>query len=413
MSSAQRSLKLQAARLKAIATAPYLATAIWSLHPVESSLVPSMGVDKYWRLYWNPEALEIWTVEEAAGVVIHEIWHLLREHPGRAELKGIDPKNPTIKTVGDHLIWNLAADCEINDDLKQESIVLPKDSVLPNNYDLPNNKLAEWYYDKLHKKAKVVLVGVADCGGEAGNDGSGATGVAAEWELESDNPHAPSTSMAGGQLIARQVAEEIQSKSYGKTPSHAERWADTIINPQIDWKRELASAIRRAASWASGRVDYSYRRPSRRQSAYGRIIMPSMVAPTPEATIIIDTSGSMSKKDLAACLGETRGVLDVIANKVTIYAVDAAVHKRQSVYSPNEIELIGGGGTDMREGLRVVSEEGAAICIVMTDLYTPWPESKPKNIGKVIICGITTKKYGKPQPVPDWATYVEVRSDDD
>jgi len=140
--------------------------------------------------------------------------------------------------------------------------------------------------------------------------------------------------------------------------------------------------------------------------------MPSMVAPDPDATIIIDTSGSMSKQDLAACLAETRGILDVISRKVTVYSVDAAVHKRQSVYSPSEIELIGGGGTDMREGLRVVNEEGAAICIVLTDLYTPWPTKKPPRIGRVIICGIKSIRYGKPQPVPKWAKYVEIEHDE-
>jgi len=408
-----KSLKLQAARLKAIATAPYLATAIWSLHPVETDLVPSMGVDKYWRLYWNAEALEKWTVDESAAVVIHEVWHLLRDHPGRAELKGIDPKNPTITTAGKHLIWNVAADCEINDGLRSEKINLPDGSIHPDQFDLPHNKIVEWYYDKLLKNAKIVNVNVAGDGGEAGNDGSGATGIAGEWELAPDNPHAPSTSKAGGHLIARQVAEEIQSKSCGNVPGHAERWADTIINPQIDWRQELASAIRRAASWASGRVDYSYSRPSRRQAAYGRVIMPSMVAPQPEATIIIDTSGSMRKADLTACLGETRGILDVVANKVTIYAVDAAVHKKQSIYSHKEIELIGGGGTDMGAGLRAVNDDGASICIVMTDGYTPWPEQKPPKIGKVIVCLIASKRYGSPKDPPSWARIVTVDIEDD
>lgn len=46
--------KLFAARLQAARVRPYLATALFALHTVESRQVPTMAVDRYWRCYVSP-----------------------------------------------------------------------------------------------------------------------------------------------------------------------------------------------------------------------------------------------------------------------------------------------------------------------------------------------------------------------
>jgi hypothetical protein len=43
--------KLFAARLYAARVRPYLATALFALHPVESRRIPTMAVDRHWRCY--------------------------------------------------------------------------------------------------------------------------------------------------------------------------------------------------------------------------------------------------------------------------------------------------------------------------------------------------------------------------
>ena len=45
------------------------------------------------------------------------------------------------------------------------------------------------------------------------------------------------------------------------------------------WEPLLAGAVRRAAGWANGRTDYTYARPSRRQSSSPRILLPGMRRP--------------------------------------------------------------------------------------------------------------------------------------
>ncbi len=77
--------KLFAARLYAARVRPYLATALFALHTVESRNVPTMAVDRHWRCYVSPGFVDRMTVEDLAGVWVHEASHLLRDHHGRSD----------------------------------------------------------------------------------------------------------------------------------------------------------------------------------------------------------------------------------------------------------------------------------------------------------------------------------------
>ncbi|MYS48426.1 hypothetical protein GTY23_46105, partial [Streptomyces sp. SID5998] len=77
--------KLLAARLHAVKVRPYLADALFALHIVEDRSVPTMAVDAYWRCYVSPGFVARMPLEELAGVWVHEVSHLLRDHHGRGE----------------------------------------------------------------------------------------------------------------------------------------------------------------------------------------------------------------------------------------------------------------------------------------------------------------------------------------
>src|SRR5262249_8162579 len=77
--------KLFAARLYAARVRPYLATALFALHTVESRRVPTMAVDRHWRCYVSPLFVDRTPLEELAGVWVHEVSHLLRDHHGRSD----------------------------------------------------------------------------------------------------------------------------------------------------------------------------------------------------------------------------------------------------------------------------------------------------------------------------------------
>ncbi len=104
---------LQAARLRLVKSHPYLSSAAWALRPVEKPGLETLAVDMYWRLYYDPVVITRWTVEELAGVLYHEIMHLLRDHASRMQ-------------NFDRNAANIAADAEINDDLIAEGVKLPE-----------------------------------------------------------------------------------------------------------------------------------------------------------------------------------------------------------------------------------------------------------------------------------------------
>ena len=84
---------------------PYLAPYVYSLVPVERPGLGTMAVDKYGRLYFDPEFCERITLEQGAYVVLHEAWHLILRHCHRAPKIIGDKPSPK-----EHYLLNVAMD---------------------------------------------------------------------------------------------------------------------------------------------------------------------------------------------------------------------------------------------------------------------------------------------------------------
>ena len=157
-------------------------------------------------------------------------------------------------------------------------------------------------------------------------------------------------------LLRRQVAQDViaHAKPAGDVPGGLLRWAEEILNPKVNWRRVLAAELRRAVAEVSGAVDYSYRRPSRRAAVAGDVVLPALRRPVPEVAVVCDTSGSMTEDLLAAALAEVEGLLRALgmARQVRVLACDTAVGAAQRVSSARQVQLVGGGGTDMGSGHR-------------------------------------------------------------
>jgi hypothetical protein len=149
---------LQAARVRAAYQRAYFAPALFNLIPVETDLIASMAVDADWRLYYNPDWIRGHTVEENATVLLHEVGHLLRDHADRKKAAG----------AHDDRRWNTAGDCEINDDLQAEGLLLPGDPPLPDNFGLKTGQSAEIYYHQLPTRCSRRGIAAREPTGNAG-----------------------------------------------------------------------------------------------------------------------------------------------------------------------------------------------------------------------------------------------------
>ncbi|MHB1585061.1 MAG: VWA-like domain-containing protein, partial [Acidimicrobiales bacterium] len=167
------------------------------------------------------------------------------------------------------------------------------------------------------------------------------------------------------------------------------RWAETVLPSQVDWRRVLAAEIRRGVAMAAGKVDYTYRRPSRRAAASPRVVLPSLFRPLPNVAVVCDTSGSMHAGLLARALAEVEGLLargGLRQAQVRVLAVDTAVHAVRRVTRASQVELAGGGGTDMGEGIRAAAglRPPPSVIVVLTDGFTPWPPAPPPTARVVV-----------------------------
>ena len=378
-----------AGRLWAAHRFPYLAAALFA-SPV--SFRPGIGavaVDDRWRLYVDPEVVASWSAGQLGSVLVHHTGHLLRDHAERARALGVVPE--------DVAAWVTAADAEINDDLRGAGLALPIRPVLPGDFGCEEGRLAEEYFEP----ARVAGMGCNQCG-------SGADGERREWDEPGEG--GDGVSAYGAQLLRCQVAADVlrAGKQAGTVPAGLLRWAEEVLRAKVDWRRVLAAEIRRGVTDVSGCVDYSYRRPSRRSRSVGRVILPALRRPVPEVAVVCDTSGSMTDGQLAEVLAEVDGVLrsvGVRSQGVRVLACDAAVHTGRRVTSVRQVELVGGGGTNMGAGIEAAANgrPRPGVIVVLTDGFTPWPPSAPKGVHVVV--GLVGPA---PPPPPPWARAVHI-----
>ena len=374
------SYDIRVARLKAARDMPYMTRAVMSTILVEKPGLGTMGTDCYMRVYYDPAMFEKWTLAETAGVLLHEQLHIYFRHAARRKVHiGEKP------TGAQCTLWNIAADCSINQCLAKAKVSLPGDGCFPHKYGWPENLTTEQYYE-LAKKLPQTKVDQYS----PQHDGSAGDGVQREWELGPGNPGKGEDGQEGDskgpmglgdyeqERLRRIVSQDISehARRCGDVPGDLEREAKRILSPRWDPKRVLLAEVRHCVMCVKGLGNTTWLRPSRR-TPHGGMRLPSNIMPVPRPLFIVDTSGSMSEDDLGLCLGVIRDVIRALPNPdgVRVITGDTRSQSCQKVCNPQSISLCGGGGTDMGAIMQdaVKTYRDCDCVVVVTDGYTPWP----------------------------------------
>jgi predicted metal-dependent peptidase len=440
------------------------------LHLSDALPAPA-AIDRYGRVYFNPQwVARLYEacgqdrhalVRQLAQVWYHEVAHWLREHEARANALHADAR-----------LWNLAADMEINDYLP-EGMAYPSLggeplAVLPRRYNLPDGEIAEWYYQRLVERAREQAQAGGQQQSQAGgqqqsqagaqqqaqagegepqgappcaltplshpvgegsgvratksgtdeeaihwDEGSGVHGQARPWELHADDPSTNALSDFDRQALQEEVARKIveHQKEQGTLPAGWLRWAEAILKPKVNWREQLKRILRGVISEGLGhRLDYSYRRPNRRSAVYHPIYLPALQGEyKPRIACVVDTSGSISDRELMQSLAEVRAVLEALRIPVTIIPCDAVPYEAIRVFHGSDWlkvrqGLRGGGGTDMVAGLNaaLALKPKPEAVIVLTDGHTPFPSTRPKDTAVIwAIWQYGDREPPKP-PMPPW-----------
>ena len=358
-----------------------------------------MGVTKNGTLFYDPEFIEEVGVHKASGVLLHEVQHLLRHHHARAERFYPEHEN----------LWAAAIDMEINDDLEATGVELPENGTFARMHELPNNKLAEWYYRELEQSATKIEVSCA-CGhskvkGEEKDEEGDGEG---EMRLQMKVEHA-------AQEVLKNIEERMEhpenfpGRSCGDIPGGLKKLVD-INRGKLDWRALLRRYIGRAFS-THGAVDYTYRKLSRRQGlnyGAGNPIHAGLHSPKLKVCVALDTSGSMEGGPMAAALGELDKILSAVNCQIWFITGDAQVEEQKNIRDINVAKAMvrGYGGTDFRPSFEAAERQKPDLFIYLTDGYGPAPAKAPPF--EVIWCITPSGK----RPV-EWGREVNIEGEDE
>lgn len=387
---------IAAARFQVHSRHPYMSYALFALRPHPVPGLGTMAVDERWRMYYDPEVVMQWHIEAAkdarkatrtthgvAAVIFHELGHVLRHHFRRRGQR--DPQR-----------WNLANDCEINDDVVAAGWKLPGSPIMPAMIGMPEGLTAEEYYPKIPESKAESGPGqssnIPGCGGKCGKSaGNPADGE--PQEAPADAPHG-ADEMEQEIILQKTAAAIVEHAKHnrGKIPGGLKAWAEARIEPpRIDWRKRLAGACRNAVRATAGASQSTWMKTGRR-SLYsagrpGYPLAPAYYQPIPDVGVVLDVSGSMSatrkgegRTILEEALAEVLGVTKACGAEVKVYATDAAVQVASKVRSARDLEKLnkGGGGTILTVGIEAADRNKHDVVVVVTDGYTDVPDRMPR-----------------------------------
>lgn len=354
------------------------------------------------------------TINESVFGLCHEIGHAMWKHMSRGKLyqdMGFEgkPFNP--------LIWNFAGDYIINDMLvKAEIGKMPKGCLLDSKYQY--TMLVDDVYRKLLEENECPQCGGTGQDGDGGGSGDqqsqsgggnseggdegncdggdgtggnkpcnrcGGTGVAGKNGDVFDTHilELPENEPSEAQWKRAVQSAKDAAKSMGSMPAHLERFVNSLLESKVPWEDKLKKAM----SSRIGRDTTNWNRPHRRRYITQGVVMPTYKGfGAGHIIFAIDTSGSMSEKELKQALGECDKILaDCNPERVTIIGCDARVETVIEMYDGDRLadnipRIGGGGGTSFIPPFEWVKEncDKTPDCLIyFTDTGGTFPSEEP------------------------------------
>ena len=368
------------------------------------------------RVFVNPVYMETLKPMERCFALAHETYHAIYKHPTRmayyTKEGSIAGGLPFIKEL-----FNVAADYVINADLVDQGVGTCNPEWL-HDPKIKASELTEEVYKKLWSQLPppppppVGPQGPGPCTPQGPGDKPGTTGsgnpppqmpppktkgapgkpggdkVAAGNQGRMDEilePHKDSVSgkedlpseMEFREAITR---AEAAARRAGKLPGNLQRVIDEIKEPTVSWKDEIRLKI--TGKVGNRREDWS--RPNRRRIVLNPMIyLPAKQGNGAElVTVVIDTSGSISPRELTAFFSETAAILNECRpKKVQLIWCDYVVQKVDEARSLDElmghrVGSPGGGGTSFKPPFEYLKKEKLVpdALIYFTDLCGDFPE---------------------------------------
>lgn len=340
------------------------------------------------HIFYNPKFLAKLTMQQAAGVVLHETLHCAHRHLWRRDAR-------------DMYKFNVAADYAINP-IVVENFPLPKGVLLDMKYA---HMSAEEIYDVLPpiKKIKIGIGSGSGKGKSKGDSSSGYENKQQKWGDHSmwngkkskkgkqslaDKIMGKNKGEDEAEMTAKQrrlhekwkdLFEKHIVKQYGKLPDSLKRIVEKeYYIPVLDWTALVSSLL------SEDQNDYSFSQPDRRflEADY---ILPDLysIDRLKDVVFAYDTSGSVTQDMLKQFYMET---LNLFNNFSSLQGYIAVCDWTLKHFSPvdaqdsfTDFNFIGGGGTSFEPVFDEIKRKGIRPKAVFyfTDTYGSFPNEDP------------------------------------
>ena len=321
-------------------------------------------------------------------ILCHELMHLLNLTYDRGMAKGIERQVlSTDKEMANKFeYWNRATDYEINsllannekqDGTRQPIGELPENVLYEHEYrDLP----AEEIYDKIYKPLKE---------NPQSNEGNGGSGSGSKNPFDGDceragiaigiDVHMPILDDATRSEVINKLQEVYGNRQNGTGCSAIDRALEIAYKPlPFNWRKALTKYIR---GWMKD--NYTWNKPSRAGIA-NNIILPSAgQTPKLHLAVAVDTSGSISDKELNVMMQHLYTILqqfkdftiDVWCCGSDVYENTFRTYKAANKKEIADFKFESDGGNDMRKNFEFIKKHYKAekpdVFLILSDFYDP------------------------------------------
>ena len=381
---------------------PFFSYLIEHLHFVESDRVPTMGVDAKGNCYYNAEFVDSLESTKLDGVLAHEVMHLALRHPDRGKNRNI--------TINGNTLWNIAIDISVNHILVENQFSLPECGIIPRGgtvevygiiiENIPL-KSSEEIYEELKAGIKKLVQqskgkGKNKSGDEntitvSGFDDNEGKGFDShDWDNSKEGTEESEGKEGEGELSEKLkgkdwdkiIAEAYQhAKLVGKCPAGFEREIENLHKHKLNWHALLRKTVSSKLPY-----DLTYRKPNKKY-LWGDIYQPSFTGEQIKVVCSIDTSGSMSQKDLSDIVSELLGIARSFSQvEFRLLTHDTDVHDDILISYNQEqklktLKVHGGGGTSHIPLYAYLREKKygkeTKLLLSFTDGYSEFPDKRP------------------------------------
>lgn len=366
---------------------PFLATLSLHINFKFSERVRSFEADGKDALI-HPQYFSTLNADQRTGTLLHTTLHCALLHGIRCGARSLP-------------IWNIAADIVVNDIIAESGFKPPPGTAVEPRY---SGLSVEQVYVRLlavasNLRQKTAATGLESECEPSANDSGTVTNASdpagkkqdaqllttlykAVADLSVSGAKGPNAKLRRSRLESHwqkamtraQTVDRLNRKNQGDLPLGLLREIDLVLHPQLDWKTLLWRFMAKTPCDFNG-FD--------RRFIHHGLYLDHLEGESLQVHIAMDTSGSISQRELAQFRAEVEAIVRCYGNiDALLYFVDAEVYGPYPLGKTTQLPGIkGGGGTDFSEFFEQLEPRldpfSSALCVYLTDGYGTFPEQEP------------------------------------